>query len=143
QDPTPIEGRIDRIGDVIDPTTGTATVTGSVDNAKGMLRPGQYVRLDIALPPAAREVVVPAAALVEQGGVSLLFVQPDPKKSEYHPRPVLVVRRGQDVVHVRGEPTAEEQRQGYQPLRPGERIVTAGAVELQATLDDLRAREKR
>jgi cobalt-zinc-cadmium efflux system membrane fusion protein len=143
EDATPIEGPIDRIGDVIDPTTGMTTLSGAVNNAKGTMRAGQFVRLDIALPPAGREVVLPAGALVEQGGVSLIFVQPDPKKAEYQARPVLVVRRGQDVIHVRSELTADEQKQGYQPLRPGERIVTAGAVELMATLDDLRAKDKK
>jgi multidrug efflux pump subunit AcrA (membrane-fusion protein) len=108
----------------------------------GTLLPGQFVRLDIPLPPGGNEVVIPAGALVEQGGVSFIFVQPDPKKPEYHGRQVLVVRRGQDVIHVRSEPTPEEQRRGYQPLRPGERIVTAGAVEIQATLDDLQAKAK-
>ena len=39
--------------------------------------------------------------------------------------------------------TAEQERQGCQTVRPGERIVTAGTVELKAVLEDLKAREER
>ena len=54
-----------------------------------------------------------------------------------------VVRRGQDVVHLRSVLTPDEVRQGFQAVRPGERIVTAGAVELKAALEDLQRREDR
>jgi multidrug efflux pump subunit AcrA (membrane-fusion protein) len=88
-------------------------------------------------------VAVPTAALVEEGGKSFVFVQPDVEKLVYSPRRVTVVRRGRDVAHVRTALTSEEERQGLQALRPGERVVTAGAVELKGLLEDLKARAPR
>jgi hypothetical protein len=43
------------------------------------------------------------------------------------------------VVHLRAELTEEERRRGREAVRPGEHVVTAGAVELKAALDDARS----
>jgi hypothetical protein len=51
----------------------------------------------------------------------------------------LVVRRSHDAVHIRTKLTPEQERQGFQTVRPGERVITAGALELKAMLDDLKA----
>ena len=69
--------------------------------------------------------------------------QPDPEKPVYVPRRVHVVRRGQEVAHVRSPLKPGEEQQGYEALRPGERLVTGGAVELKALLEDLETRRKR
>jgi cobalt-zinc-cadmium efflux system membrane fusion protein len=130
--PTGQTGRMEAIGPVIDPATQTATVTGWVDNTSGTLRPGQLVTVAITLPPDSGEVEVPVAALVEEGGATYVFVQTDAARPVYESRRVMVVRRGKDVAHVRTD-----------GLRPGERIVTPGAVELKGLLEDLKAREKR
>jgi cobalt-zinc-cadmium efflux system membrane fusion protein len=107
---------------------------GHVDNAAGTLRAGQAVTATLHVPASASEVAVPASALVETGRASFVFVQPDPKKLVFVPRRVVVVRRGQDTAHVRASATPGQK----QTLRPGERVVTAGALELHAALDDLR-----
>ena len=125
-----------------DPNTVTALLSGTVANREGRLRPGQFVRLTIPLPPASRELVVPASALVEQAGQTFVFVQPDPAQPVYEARRVAVVRRGRDMVHVRSSLLAEERSQGLQVLRPGDRVITGGAIELKALLDDLKGREK-
>jgi RNA polymerase sigma factor (sigma-70 family) len=130
--PTGQTGRMEAIGPVIDPATHSATVTGWVDNTSGTLRPGQLVTVAITLPPDSGEVEVPVAALVEEGGATYVFVQTEAAQPVYESRRVTIVRRGKDVAHVR---TAG--------LRPGERIVTAGAVELKGLLEDLKARENR
>ncbi|MHB1426438.1 MAG: hypothetical protein ACYC3I_25025 [Gemmataceae bacterium] len=54
-----------------------------------------------------------------------------------------MVRRSQDVVHVRSRLTAAQERQGFQTVRPGESVVTAGAVGLKAILEDLKAGTER
>jgi cobalt-zinc-cadmium efflux system membrane fusion protein len=142
-DAAPVRGRFDEVGPVVDPNTGQATLKGPVENPDGRLLPGQFVRVTVEVPRASREVAVPASALVEEGKDTLVFVQPDPGKFEYVRRRVLVVRRGRDVAHVRSPLTPEEERQGFEALRPGERLVTAGAVELQALWADLQGRQKR
>jgi multidrug efflux pump subunit AcrA (membrane-fusion protein) len=113
-----------------------------VANPKGGLLVGQFVTVTITLPVPPGEVAIPAGALVETGKEAIVFIQPDPQKLEYVQRRVAVVRRGRDVVHVRSTLRPEEARQGLQALRPGERVVTAGAVELQALLADLQEQRK-
>jgi hypothetical protein len=88
-------------------------------------------------------VIVPASALVEQGGAAFVLVQPDPTKMVYEARRVLVTRRGHAVLHLRARLTEEETRRGFQAVRPGERVVTAGAIELKAALDDQKAGDQR
>jgi cobalt-zinc-cadmium efflux system membrane fusion protein len=138
-----LPGFIDSIGYLIDPNQHTTTVVGHVDNPGEKLLPGQAVRVTVVLPTTVTDVAVPTAALVEEGGKAFVFVQPDAGKLVYTPRRVAVVRRGRDVAHVRTDPTPDEERQGFQPLRPGTRVVTAGAVELKALLEDLKARAPR
>jgi multidrug efflux pump subunit AcrA (membrane-fusion protein) len=155
-----VEAPIDRIAPVVNPETQTTLVVGHIANPKGRLRPGQAVRLTITLPPAASEVAVPASALVEEGGATYVFVQPDPRDRVYVPVRVEVVRRDKDTAHVRpaavkdlvtvvdydgdGWPDlhilVEEVSAAYgsRSLRPGDRVVTTGAVELKALLHDLK-----
>jgi cobalt-zinc-cadmium efflux system membrane fusion protein len=130
---------LERISPVLDPATHTSTVSGHVDNAKGRLRPGQSVRVTILLPAASGQIVVPTAALVESGGASYVFVQADPHKPIFTQRRVVVVRRGRDVSHIRVQESGK--KAAGSGLRAGERVVTEGAVELKAILDDLREEE--
>jgi cobalt-zinc-cadmium efflux system membrane fusion protein len=129
-DLAPIEGKIEKIGAVVDPNQHTITLSGTVDNAEGKLRAGQFVIASLPLSAEAAEIAIPASALVEQGPSAFIFVQPDPDKPSYELRRVTVVRRGRDVVHVRWR------------QQPGERVVTAAGVELKALLDDLQAAKK-
>jgi cobalt-zinc-cadmium efflux system membrane fusion protein len=128
-------GRVEHIALAVDPKTQTALVSGFVENPQGLLLAGLFVKATVTLSPQSGEVVIPAAALVEDGKQTIVFVQPDPKELRYEPRRVQVVRRGQDVAHVRARPGA-----GFDALRPGERVLTSGVVELQALLADLRRR---
>jgi cobalt-zinc-cadmium efflux system membrane fusion protein len=137
------KGTIEEIGYLIDPNQHTAVLKGHVDNREGRLRAGQLITASITLPPAAGEVVLPAAAVVEEGGQAFVFVQPDARKPFYEERRVLVVRRSHDAVHVGSRLTPAQERQGLQAVRPGERVVTAGAIELKALLDDLKVRQDR
>jgi cobalt-zinc-cadmium efflux system membrane fusion protein len=158
----PLEGIIDKIGDIIDPTQHTALVTGMVRNPDGRLRAGQFITATIELEPAEDEVAIPTSALLDDGRESLVFVQDDPKRLDravvrkdytyYTLRRVMVVRRSYDVVYVRsrlkpGEEqlTLEDRRAGLRPLRPlkpGERVVTSGVLEMSSALEDLRSKKK-
>ncbi len=139
-----VEGTIQEIGSLVGPfDQQTVPVKGIIDNPRGQFRPGQFVTVTITLPVPSGEMAVPASAVVEEGGKNFVFLQPDPKQLVYRQRRVLVVRRGPEVVHIRSPLSPQEERQGFQPLRPGDRIITGGAVELKALLDDLNAQEKR
>jgi cobalt-zinc-cadmium efflux system membrane fusion protein len=121
----PVESTIDDIGYLVDPKTHTAIVKGYIDNKDNRLRAGQYVTASVTLRLVADEVSVPTTAVVEEKGQTFVFVQPDPKKPVYEQRRVVIVRRGSDTVHVRTKLTSEENRQGAQPVRPGERVGRA------------------
>ena len=167
-----VEAPIDRIAHAVGPDQQTTLVVGRLPNPDGRLRPGQAVRLTVTLPAAVSEVVVPASALVEEGGATYVFVQPDARERVYVPVRVEVVRRGKDTAHVRSDegggwplsvreslgggagmidydgdgwpdililtPEGLQRAGGPRRLRPGDRIVTRGAVELKALLHDLK-----
>jgi cobalt-zinc-cadmium efflux system membrane fusion protein len=137
-DGTGIKGPIEEVGYLIDPGQHTAVLKGRVDNSDGLLRAGQYVTASVALPTTA-EAVLPAAALVEEGGKTFVFVQPDVKKPFFEQRRVLVLRRGGELAHVCARVRPEQERQGYQTVRPGERVITSAVLELKAILDDLKS----
>jgi cobalt-zinc-cadmium efflux system membrane fusion protein len=143
---TPLRGTFDQIGLMIDPGQRTTAVTGSIENPEDdrgerKLRVGQLVLAEIPLPAPDDEVVVPRTALVEMGRDWFVVVQPEPTVPQYVARKVALVRRGRATAHVRAVPTAEDERQGCKSLAPGERVVTAGTVELMAVLNKLSTRD--
>jgi cobalt-zinc-cadmium efflux system membrane fusion protein len=138
-----VKGPWEEISYLIDPIQHTAVIKGHIDNAGEKLRAGQFITAAITLPSTTGEMAVPAAAVVEEDGKSFVFLQPDPKQPIYRQRRVLVVRRSPEAVHIRSPLSAEEERKGSHPLRTGDRVITSGAVELKAILDDLKAKEKR
>jgi cobalt-zinc-cadmium efflux system membrane fusion protein len=136
---TAMPGLIEEIGCLIEPNQHTSIASGFVDNPEGRLRAGQFVTASVTVPPPEGELILPAGAVVDEEHRTFVFVQPDARRFFYELRRVAVVRRGQDVIHVRSRLTPELERQGFQIVRPGERVVTAGAVELKAILEDLKA----
>jgi cobalt-zinc-cadmium efflux system membrane fusion protein len=132
--------RLDSIS--LSPDRPSAVVSGLIDNPEGHWRAGQLITASVTLPLGLGEMVLPASAIVEEGGQTFVFVQPDAKKSFFEQRRVEVVRRGHDAVHIRSRLSAEQERQGLQTVRRGERVVTAGAIELKAILADLKSREE-
>ena len=133
-----VESPIEEIGVLIDPSTQTAIIKGSIENKDHLIRAGQSVTASITLPPVVDEVSLSATAVVEEKGQNFVFVQPDMKKPIYEQRRVMVVRRGHDAVHILARLTPEQERQGYQPIQPGDRVVSAGALELKAIVADLK-----
>jgi cobalt-zinc-cadmium efflux system membrane fusion protein len=102
----PIKGFIREIRPLVDPSVHAVLIKAYVDNPDGKLLAGQFITATVNLPALPNEVVVPTAALVEDGAESVIFVQPDPKEPVYQMRHVQVLRRGKDrdghdVVHLR------------------------------------------
>jgi RNA polymerase sigma factor (sigma-70 family) len=123
---------------------------GNLDNKEGKYLVGEFVTATIPLPRRepktprpTLEVSVPASALVEQAGATFVLIQTDPKQLDFEARRVVVIRRGSDTVHLSARLTAEQERQGFQVVRPGEQVATAGAIALKAMLDDRTAKHER
>ncbi len=147
---TGLSGTIAEIGYLIDPNQHTAIIKGYVDNPGQQIRAGQYVTATVNIPPPKDVVEIPVDALVDDGRQSLVFVQPDAAKCQFVMRRVQVTHRFDRSVFVRMTPipkeeqlTLNEAEEGLLPkvpLRPGERVLTAGSVELKAALLDLESR---
>jgi cobalt-zinc-cadmium efflux system membrane fusion protein len=133
---------VERIGYVVDPNQHTDLVIGRVDNRDGKLRAGQFAIATVLLPAPPGVVSVPAAAVVEDGARSIVFVQPGPSRPVYTLRRVAVAQRLGDFVYVRSRLTDAQRKQGLQELEPGERVVTGAPVELQAALEELQNKAK-
>jgi cobalt-zinc-cadmium efflux system membrane fusion protein len=144
-----LPGRVDKIGEIVDPNDHTARVMGRVQNKDGRMKAGQFITATIDLPPDPQEVQIPAGALVEDGSESVVFVQPDAGKDLFTQRHVQVARRTRDLVFVRSvlkppkKPTkGQSAAVRAVPLLPGERVVSSGAIELKAQLDEMLASGK-
>lgn len=135
----PLQGVITKIGDLIDPNQHTALIMGHVDNLNDNLRAGQFVSATVHLPPPRGEVEIPTSAFVEDGSDSIVLVAVDLSRNEFAVRRVSVARRTQEVVGIRIQPLPKELAEGVEPLRPGEIVISAGALELVAALKDLQA----
>ena len=138
---------------MIDPNQHTAVIKGYVDNPGKRIRAGQYVTATVNIPPPDDVVEIPTDALVEDGMQSLVFVQPDAAMHHFTMRRVQVTHRFERTVFVRTTPipkeeqlTAQEAEEGLlpkEPLRPGERVLLSGAVELKAAVLDLESRPEK
>jgi len=133
---------IEKVGLIVDPNQHTALVFGRVDNKDGQLRVGQFVTATLELPPPPGVVSVPAAALDEDGQASYLVVRPDPDKPRFQLRRVRVLRRFNGTAYIASEVTSAQRTEGIQPLRAGDWVVTSGAVQLRAALEEARAKAR-
>ncbi len=148
---TDIPGPIDDISYIIDVNQHSAVVKGHIANKGEELRSGQYVTASIELPPPNDVVEIPTNALADDGKQAVVFVQTGDQPGVYTMRRVAIVQRFDRTVFVRSRfddgqdelaLTPEEKDQGLLPrraLKPGEKIITAGALEIKRELDDLNA----
>jgi membrane fusion protein, heavy metal efflux system len=106
--------RLVSIGRVVDPRTRAVPVTFELANPPPGIAVGQAVTLRLITLPAGDEVTVPASAVVDDAGQSIVFVQTGGESFERRPVRVGGEREGGYVQIGSG-------------LDPGERIVTRGA----------------
>jgi cobalt-zinc-cadmium efflux system membrane fusion protein len=139
-----LEGRFDhfdQIGHIIDPNTHTAQVMGWVDNPGGRLLIGQFVTAAISLPPPKNLVAVPVGAVIENGSGASVFVKTPESPTQsgsyrVQRRRVALVRQGDETVGVLAAPSQQQRQQGIQALEPHEFVVTSGALQLAAEMED-------
>jgi cobalt-zinc-cadmium efflux system membrane fusion protein len=149
-----LEGPIDEIGYLIDPNQHTAVVKGYIDNIREQdgswrLRGGQFVSVTVNLPPPEGVVEIPMNAIVDDGKQCVVFVQPDAARSEFVLRRVVVTHRFDRSAFVRSDLPANDKKlkkdeqepsvRTAEPLREGDRVITAGVLELKKELEDREA----
>jgi membrane fusion protein, heavy metal efflux system len=106
--------RLVSIGRIVDPQTRSVPVTFELANPPAGVAVGQAVTLRLITSPEGTEVTVPASAIVDDAGQSIVFVQAGGESFERRPVRVGGEREGGYVQIVSG-------------LEPGERVVTRGA----------------
>lgn len=67
------EGVVTRFASALDPSTRTMKVEVDFPNSEGLLRPGMYGNMTLALETRAEAVIVPASALVVQQGKTFVY----------------------------------------------------------------------
>jgi cobalt-zinc-cadmium efflux system membrane fusion protein len=111
-----LAGRVTRIADVLDPQTRTVKVHVELPNPGGRLRPDMFGTLR-HVASRRRAPVVPLAAVVQQYGRAVVFVEREPARFERR-EIVLGAREGERVAVLGG-------------VTPGERVVVDGAILLK------------
>ncbi|MBV8247468.1 MAG: efflux RND transporter periplasmic adaptor subunit [Comamonas sp.] len=115
-----LAGRVQYVGEIVDPATRSVKVRVAVDNRDGRLRPGMFARVSFD-GPGRDALMVPTTALL-QGNVSTrVFVDKGrtDKGARFEPRDVQVGVQQDGKVEIRSG------------LAAGERIVVNGGVLLQ------------
>ena len=106
-------GRLVGVGRVLDPQSRTLPITFAFDNSRLGLPVGQATFLHLLLNTTAARPVVPAAAIVDDAGRPIVFVQREGETFER--RAVTLGPRAGDLVQI------------TEGVKPGDRVVTKGA----------------
>jgi cobalt-zinc-cadmium efflux system membrane fusion protein len=111
------DGRVAYVGSVVDAITRTARARVELENPDGALKPGMFAEMVIDAPERA-SAVVPTSALLARRDEMFVFVEQ--QKGHFLQRKVqLGAQTGDHVALLSG-------------VAPGERIVTRGAILLDA-----------
>lgn len=138
----PIEGMFDQTGPIIDPKVHTGVVLGWVGNENMALAAGQFITATIELPADPALVVIPTAALIEEGGTSYVFVETDAARHEFVRRRISVKRRGRRNLFVCSASAPPDRGCGAESLRIGERVIVTSVLELSAELEAAKSRHE-
>jgi cobalt-zinc-cadmium efflux system membrane fusion protein len=111
------EGKVSYVGSVVDANTRTTLARVELANDDGALRPGMFADMVVESPETASGVV-PTSALLARRDETFVFVETGP--GHFEQRKVRAgVQSGDHVVLLSG-------------VSPGERVVTRGAILLDA-----------
>lgn len=114
---------IERIGEIVDPTTRRVQVRATLDNTDRRLKPEMYARVTLVGGEGQRQVRVPNSALVTQGLYSYVFVEEQP--AHFRRRRVVLGVQDREWAYVNAG------------LLAGERVVTTGALLLNSELSTM------
>lgn len=113
----PVEGHLIAIGRSVDAVTQTVLARAEVRAPGDTLRAGQTVVAAVEMPAGAGTVLLPAAAVAEDGGTTVVFVQEAP--GTFRRVPVEVARTAQGMAQASG-------------VAAGAQIVVAGTASVKA-----------
>jgi multidrug efflux pump subunit AcrA (membrane-fusion protein) len=114
------QGRVDMIGDTLDPQTRTVPVRIAVPNPEMKLRPGMFASVQIAEPDSTSGIFVPEEAMQDINGQTVVFVTRD--NTHFRAQAVNV------GLHSGGK------AQITSGLSQGDRIVVSGAFMVKSDM---------
>ncbi len=89
-DENTVDGLVERIAPVVDPTTGSVRVFINVEEGQNLLRPGQFVKAQVEVASHENTIVLPKEAVVYEDGAPIAYVvaeAPTEEPSEKVARP--------------------------------------------------------
>jgi cobalt-zinc-cadmium efflux system membrane fusion protein len=114
------KGRVEVVGEGLDPSTRTIKVRCAVENGEALLRAEMYVSADVSLDQAGG-VNVPTGAIFMKANRHYVFVEEAPGRFQRREVKVGLEGHGRSVVET--------------GLAPGEALVTDGCLLLEALLE--------
>jgi cobalt-zinc-cadmium efflux system membrane fusion protein len=113
-------GRMTRVGEALDPETRTLRLRVEAPNPQGRLKPEMFAIVRIESDPDPEALAIPASAVQQDRGESVVFVQLDERQFQRRP-----VRLGEE---------SHEMFKVLEGLREHERVVTHGSFVLKTEL---------
>ncbi len=114
-------GKVGHVGDVVDPATRTVKIRCLADNKSHRLKPEMFAKVDVLNAAGHKLILVPAQAVLNDGDKSIVIVASEGN--------VFRSRR------VEVGPETEGKVRLLSGLRPGEKIVTDGAIFMKREID--------
>jgi cobalt-zinc-cadmium efflux system membrane fusion protein len=113
--------KVEHISDTLDPATRTVKVRFLVANPTLRLKPEMFANVMLSVEEREEAISVPAAAVITEGDRTFVYVAIGPQT---------FARKNVDLA-----PETKDSRRVLRGLRPGDRVVTEGAVLLRAQED--------
>ncbi len=119
-DSTVFEGEVYAVEPRIDPTTRTLKLRALADNSKGVLLPGQFVKVNLILATVDQAILVPTESVIPEQNGKKVFVMSGGKAKEVKIETGLRTDRYLEVISG---------------LSPGDTLLTTGILQLRAGMD--------
>ncbi len=125
-----VTSKIAYIDQTIDPNTRSAKFRTTIQNRDGRLKAGEFVKVQVQIPPKPGQTVIPRSAMVSVDRQDYVFVLKPGKVKTFERRPILAAKESNDVVVV-ARPS-----EGHRELQPGEEVATLGSLILEKMFED-------
>ncbi len=122
-------GKLTAIQPELDAVTRNVKLRAELQNPKGELRPGMFVRAQVVLPQSEKVVAVPSTAIMYAPyGDSVYVVVPAPAKDgkPADPKALIAEQRFVRLGQTRGDFVAI-----LKGIKPGDKVVVSGAFKLR------------
>jgi membrane fusion protein, heavy metal efflux system len=115
------DGKVEHVGDVVDPASRTVKLRCSVPNPGNRLKPEMFAKIELMEAPGQKVLVVPTRAIITNADGARVIVASE--GNVFRERSVNI------------GPEVDEKVRILSGLRPGERVVTDGAIFVKREME--------